>query len=155
MTETTDVVDEPVDDNKPRELSDDTVIAQRSADIDTDEATDGYHVKVFVLPPGPKPTEENGFDHSANKAATRQYAISQGLRPIEEVEFVSASKFGPGKLSWSLKYKVKVVPADRFDYTPETAPHVVTDELTGDDGVVHTNTDGSGKTPSTSDKPTA
>src|SRR5690606_26636532 len=57
--------------------STDEIIARRSADIDATRASNNEHRKVFVLPPGPKPTEKNGYDHRANMAATRQYAISQ------------------------------------------------------------------------------
>ena len=96
-------------------LTDAQVIALRSADIHTDEAANDEHVKVFVLPPGAKPTEANGYDHAANMAAARQYAISQGLRPTGDVRLVSIKPFGPGLKSWALTYAVPVTPAERVN----------------------------------------
>lgn len=96
--------------------TDEEIIAIRSADIDEPKADE--HVKVFVLPPGPKPTEELGFDHSANKAATRQYALNHGLRPVGDVRHVSTKKHNGGP-AWALTYAVAVVPAERFEYEPE------------------------------------
>ena len=90
-------------------LSDDQVIARRSADIHADAATNGEHVKVFVLPPGPKPEGDGGFWHDANKAATVRYAISQGMRPKGEARLVSIEQHENG-ISWNLTYAVRVVP---------------------------------------------
>lgn len=94
--------------------SDAELVAERSAD--TDELATDEHVKVFVLPPGPKPTEANGYAHEANMAATRQYMISQGLRPTGDVRHVSTKAFGPGGKSWAITYAVPAVPAERFDF---------------------------------------
>lgn len=157
MSENTDTTaDEPIEDEgnalTPRAAalqaekveadaaSDAELVAQRTAD--TDEEAIDEHVKVFVLPPGPKPTEANGFSHEANFAATRQYAISQGLRPTGDVRHVSTKPFGPGGKSWALTYAVPAVPAERFDFREV---HVVTDnEDPNGDGHV---TGQSGQTP--------
>ncbi len=114
--ETVDAAPETSKPTDPR--TDDEIIAAKSADIDSAEASDGEHVKIFVLPPGPKPTTANGFDHSANEAATRRYAISQGLCPTGDVRHVSTEPHRGGP-SWALTYAVPVVPAERFDHVPE------------------------------------
>lgn len=109
-------------------LSDGTLVEQRTADThETKNARgvdDGEHVKVFVIPPGNKPGSD--YDHDANIAATRQYMISQGLRPTGDVRFVGSEPFGPGLKSWALTYAVTAVPAERFDFAAEV--HVVQDE---------------------------
>jgi hypothetical protein len=111
------------------------VIARRSADIKADAATNDEHIKIFVLPPGPKPTEKSGYAHEANYAATRQYAISQGLRPTGDVRLVSITPFGPGKLSWACKYAVPVIPAERVDnWTDHVGTTVITDNETDESG---------------------
>lgn len=115
------------------------LVAQRSADVAEDSSDE--HVKVFVLPPGPKPTKANGFSHEANFAATRQYAISQGLRPTGDVRHVSTKPFGPGGKSWALTYAVPAVPAERFDF--ETV-RVLTEHETGEDGHASTTPEGTG-----------
>lgn len=118
--------------------SDAELVAQRSADISETEADE--HVKVFVLPPGPKPTEANGFDHGANMAATRQYMMSQGLRPTGDVRHVSTKPYGPGGKSWALTYAVPAVPAERFDFAEV---HVITENEDPDgDGHVSGTQDG-------------
>lgn len=118
-----------------KQLSNAQIIARRSADITSDAATDGKHVKVFVLPPGPKPTEANGYDHRANFAATRQYAIGQGLRPTGDVELVSIEGFGPGKKSWACTYAVPVTPAERVDnWAEHVGTTVITDNETDASG---------------------
>lgn len=117
-------------------LSDAEIIARRSADIHAEKAKKGEHVKVFVLPPGPKPTPSNGYDHEANKAATRQYAISQGMRPTGGVRHVSTAQHRNG-VSWVLTYAVPVAVAERIGEPSE--PHIVT----GGDGA-DVNTDGNG-----------
>lgn len=95
------------------EVPNDVEIAARSADMDTPSTT---HEKVFVLGPnsvltGKNPyTEGNGYDHEPNKAATRQYAIDQGLWPTGEAAFKSAKKHPDGE-SWILTYTVPVIPA--------------------------------------------
>lgn len=129
-------------------LTDNQVIARRSADIHTKSAKNGEHVKVFVLPPGPKPTEENGYSHEANKAATRQYAISQGMRPVGEVRLVSIAQHENG-ISWNLTYAVKV--AVEGEITEASEAEIV---LAGKDEAT-ANTTGNGHTSDTSDKPTA
>jgi len=105
--------------------SDEAIVAARSADIHDDEAKRGEHVKVFVLEPGPKPTEENGFSHEANMAATRQYMMSNGLRPTGDVRHVSTKPhLGDERRGWDVKYAVPAVPAERFDFTEV---HVITE----------------------------
>ena len=121
------------------DVADAELVAQRSADVAEDSSDE--HVKVFVLPPGPKPTEANGFSHEANFAATRQYAISQGLRPTGDVRHVSTEPFGPGGKSWALTYAVPAVPAERFDF--ETV-RVLTEHETGEDGHASTTPEGTG-----------
>lgn len=128
-------------------LSDAEIIARRSADIHKAEAKGNEHVKVFVLPPGPKPTEANGYDHEANKAATKQYAISQGMRPVGDVRLVSIAQHR-NKVSWVLTYAVEVAVAEKIEAPSE--PHIVT----GGDGA-GVNTDGNGHSSDTTQKPTA
>jgi len=128
-------------------LSDAEIIARRSADIHKAEAKGNEHVKVFVLPPGPKPTEANGYDHEANKAATKQYAISQGMRPVGDVRLVSIAQHR-NKVSWVLTYAVEVAVAEKIEAPSE--PHIVT----GGDGA-EVNTDGNGHSSDTTQKPTA
>ncbi len=99
-------------------VSDDSVpadveIAARSADMDKPSTT---HEKTFVVGPNPYQTGRNpyteagGFDHEPNKAATRQYAIDNGLWPVADVEYKSAKKH-PDGVSWILTYTVEVIPA--------------------------------------------
>ncbi len=130
-----DVVDSEAD------LSDPEIIARRSADIEAKEA-DEYR-KVFVLPPGPKPTPANGYAHDANEAATRQYALQAGLYPTGDVRHVSTKQHDNG-VSWVLTYAVKVVPTERVLVSePDVA-------LQGEDAPA--NTDGAGHSGDTSDK---
>lgn len=74
------------------------------------------HESVFLLGPNAylvdeSPyTEEHGYDHDSNKAATEQSAIRGGLRPVGEVAF-KGSKKGLDGLSWELTYSVDVVSA--------------------------------------------
>lgn len=99
-------------------VTDDEIVAARSAD--TDELSTDEHVKIFVLEPGPEPTEANGFDHGPNKAAVVQYMIVQGLRPTGKVRHVSTQKIGPASMpSWAVKYAVLAVPAERYDFAAE------------------------------------
>lgn len=123
------------------DLSDPEIIARRSADIEAEEANE--YRKVFVLPPGPKPTPANGYAHDANMAATRQYAIQAGLYPTGDVRHVSTKQHDNG-VSWVLTYAVKVVPTERVLVSE---PDVV---LEGEDAP--TNTDGAGHSADTSDK---
>lgn len=140
--DTTLEADKPAEDRSDAEL-----IALRSADIDADKAKNDEHVKVFVLPPGPKPTEANGYDHSANKAATRQYALNGGLRPVSDdldsVRLVSIKQHENGA-SWVLTYAVKVTPVERG--LEPSGPDFVTG---GED--VSTNSTGTGHSSDTSD----
>lgn len=136
-----------VDDVTGKPLPDSEIIARRSADIHTKAAKNHEHVKVFVLPPGPKPIEANGYDHAANKAATRQYAISQGMRPVGDVRLVSIAQHDNG-ISWNLTYAVEVAVAEKI--TEPSEPDIVTH---GED--VSTNTDKAGHSSDTSQKPAA
>lgn len=126
-------------------LTDEQIIARRSADIEADSAKDSEHVKVFVLPPGPKPIEANGYDHEANKAATRQYAISQGMRPAGDVRLVSIKQH-KNKVSWVLTYAVPVILTERAEGASEA--DIVLD---GEDSA-EVNTDGAGHSGDTSGK---
>lgn len=112
-TEAEKVNDPTVDEVTGAPLTDAEIIARRSADIHKAEAKGNEHVKVFVLPPGPKPTPANGYDHAANMAATRQYALSQGMRPIDDVRLVSIKQHANG-ISWVLTYAVEVAVAERI-----------------------------------------
>ena len=141
-TEAEKVTDPTIDEVTGEALSDAEIIARRSADIHTEEAKGGEHVKVFVLPPGVKPTAANGYDHSANKAATRQYAISQGMRPIGDVRLVSIKQHANG-ISWVLTYAVPVAVAERI--AEPSGPEIV---LRGEDAP--SNTGENGRTPDTS-----
>ena len=81
-------------------LTDGEIVEARTADTHETKAAekvpDSEHVKVFVIPGDErKPTAEN-YDHAPNIAATRQYMISQGLRPTGDVVFKGAEAFGPG-----------------------------------------------------------
>lgn len=117
------------------ELSDGELTARRGADIEAD-SSDAF-VKVFVLEPGPKPTEANGYDHRANFAATRQYAMQQGLRPTGDVKHVSTKGFGPGGKSWAVTYSVPVIPAERVtDWSEHVGNGVITDNETDENGHV-------------------
>ena len=143
-TEAEKAADPTIDEVTGEPLSDAEIIARRSADIHTEEAKGNEHVKVFVLPPGVKPTEANGYDHSANKAATRQYAISQGMRPIGDVRRVSIEQHANG-VSWVLTYAVPVAVAERI--APPSGLDIV---LQGEDAPA--NTDENGHEPDTSDE---
>lgn len=157
MAEATETTDELTDEQRERgtKLSNAEIIARRSADIDASAATNDEHLKVFVLPPGPKPTEANGYDHAANKAATRQYAISQGLRPSQDDVRLVSIKQHKNKKSWVLTYGVKVVPAEFADYPLPATAEVITEAIAEDDGHVPTNTDGAGHSGDTRTEPTA
>lgn len=100
------------------ELSDGELVALKSADVT--KASSDEHVKVFVvLSPGTKPTEGNGYSHEANKAATRQYMISQGLRPTADVKLSSIKEHRTGKGDvWDVTYSVPAVPAERYTGEP-------------------------------------
>lgn len=107
-------------------LSDGDIVEARTADTHETKAAekvpDDEHVKVFVIPGDEhKPTADN-YDHEPNIAATRQYMMSQGLRPTGEVVFKGAEPFGPGGKSWGLTYAVPAVPAERFDFQPVYVP---------------------------------
>ena len=108
-------------------------VAERSADVDADESTE--HVKEFVLGPG-NYTEANGYNHDANKSATRQYMISAGLRPVGDVEHVSTRTHADGK-SKILKYKVTAIPA-HLASAPEVA-HAEVIQGTGDTSTTDAN----------------
>lgn len=101
--------------------TDGELVEARTADTTATKAAvkvpDEQHVKVFVIPGDePKPTASN-YDHDPNIAATRQYMMSQGLRPTGDVVFKGAEPFGPGGKSWALTYACPAVPAERFDFT--------------------------------------
>lgn len=119
--ETAEVVD-----NGEAGLSDNEIIARRSADIHTETAKDHEHVKVFVLGGGiAKPTKD-GYDHEPNKAATRQYAISQGMRPNGETRLVSVKQH-PDGVSWVVTY-AQPVAVDDATLEVASGPDIVTDQ---------------------------
>jgi hypothetical protein len=116
---TSDKVAKKVAADKP--LTDAETTALKSTDVEA--STSERHVKVFVLPAGPKPTEENGFSHEANKAATVQYMLGVGLRPTGEVELdsITEQKTVDGRsIGWELAYSVASQDASKYD--PETDP---------------------------------
>lgn len=121
------------------DLTDGQIIALRTTDTDKDSIDE--YVKIFVHGPGPKPIEENGHDHSANKAATREFAIQNGLRPTGDVRHVS-TKRNRDKVSWDLTYAVPVLLTERVEHP--SGPNVVTENLVNDEGEVPANTDGAG-----------
>lgn len=125
---------EPTQDLEPAQhvsdpdVPDDVEIAARSADMDTPSTT---HEKIFVLGPSPlfrdNPyTADHGFDHEPNKAATRQYAIDQGLWPTGEVTHKSTKRHPDGE-SWILTYSVPVIPANDAPDGSQT-PRVVAED---------------------------
>lgn len=111
--ETTETIEPDEHVSDPR-VPNDVEIAARSADMQSPSTT---HEKTFVLGPSPvggtaNPyTEKNGYDHEPNKAATRQYAIDQGMWPTGDVSFKSGKKHSDG-VSWILTYTVPVIPAN-------------------------------------------
>lgn len=116
-------------------LSDSETVALKSADVDS--TSSDRHVKVFVLPAGPKPTEANGFSHGANKAAVVQYMLGLGLRPTGEVKLDSTNeqKTVDGRsIGWELTYSVPATPAAEYD--PETDPVFVVEP--GDEAPANT-----------------
>jgi hypothetical protein len=83
----------------------DVEVAERSADVH--KASSSRHIKVFVAPPG---FVVEGYDHTANFTATRQYMMGLGLRPDGDVEFDGASENVDG-VSVDLTYSVAAIPA--------------------------------------------
>lgn len=77
--------------------------------VDPDAPVD--HVKVFVLGGKHNELSLENYDHAGNIAATRQYMISQGLRPVGDVTFVGAET-NPDGISLDLTYTVKAIPAE-------------------------------------------
>lgn len=132
----------PVPD-KAEPLTDGEVVALKSADVHAESSE--RHVKVFVLPPGPKPTPQNGYDHEANKAAVIQYMISQGLRPTGDVRHVSTKQHDNG-VSWVLTYDVAAIP------TASAAGASGPDIVLGSDGEAPTATSGAGHSDDTTGK---
>lgn len=102
----------------------DTEVAARSADVDEVKAE--KHRKEFVHGPG-KYTVASGFSHEANIAATRQYLINQGLRPVGDVEHVSTRKHEDG-VSVVLAYEVEAVPAHLAEAYEVAHAHVIQSE---------------------------
>jgi hypothetical protein len=95
-------------------------VAERSSDVTTGRTRN--HRKVFrvFFGPGDAYIPET-FDHGPNRVATRQYMTSHGLRPIGEVELVSAEPYDDNNID--LTYQVEAVPA-AIAVEPATA-HVV------------------------------
>lgn len=115
--------DERLDEVTGKPLSDAQIIARRTTDISKDSADE--HVKIFVIGPCDKPTEANGYDHEPNKAATRQYAISQGMRPLGDVRLVSTKKHEGTTNVWDLTYALKVGVLE--DVAVPSGPDIVSD----------------------------
>jgi hypothetical protein len=104
-------------------------VADRSADVEADVSV--VHEKEFVLGPG-NYSAANGYNHDANKSATRQYMIAAGLRPVGDVEHVSTRTHLDGK-SKVLKYRVTAVPA-HLATDPDVA-HAEVVQGTGDTSI--------------------
>lgn len=96
-------------------------VAARSTDVD--EVKTEIHRKEFVHGPGVY-TEAGGFSHEANIAATRQYLINTGLRPVGDVKHVSTRKHEDG-VSKVLAYEVEAVPAHLAEAYEVAHPHVI------------------------------
>jgi hypothetical protein len=144
MTETTETTDEALADGAAvTELDPEAEVALRSAD-QSDKPT-SEHRKIFVLGPDPSSptanpyTEAKGYDHEPNKAATRQYAIDQGLWPTGDVRFVSGKRHADG-VSWELTYAVPVEPAHNVP-TESPNPEVIADDTDNDGATKATNAD--------------
>lgn len=103
-----------------------TEVAARSADVD--EVKTETHRKEFVHGPGTY-TEAGGFSHEANIAATRQYLINAGLRPVGDVKHVSTKTHEDG-VSKVLAYEGEVVPA----HLAEAYEVAHAEVIQGDDG---------------------
>lgn len=101
-----------------------TETAARSADVD--ELSTETHRKEFVQGPGVY-TEAGGFSHEANIAATRQYLINTGLRPVGDVKYVGTSKH-PDGVSKVLAYEVEAIPAHLAEAYEVAHPHVIQDD---------------------------
>lgn len=96
-------------------------VAERSADVTTTGRT-RTHRKVFRVFFGPGDAyDSETFDHGPNRIATRQYMTSHGLRPLGEVELVSAEPYDERNVD--LVYQVEAIPA-AVATDPATA-HVV------------------------------
>lgn len=118
-------IEEPKVDEGDVGLSDSEIIARRSADITEDKAKSDEFVKVFVLGPCGKPTEASGYDHEPNKAATRQFAIDQGMRPVGDVRLVSTKAHKGAENVWDLTYALPVAVDERLEYP--SGPNIVSD----------------------------
>jgi hypothetical protein len=95
-------------------------VAERSADVTTGRTRN--HRKVFRVFFGPGDGyDSETFDHGPNRVATRQYMTSHGLRPVGDVELVSAEPYDDNNID--LTYQVEAVPAAVAN-EPATA-HVV------------------------------
>ena len=125
------------------ELTDGQIIALRTTDTDEDSIDE--YVKVFVYPPGVKPTEANGIDHAANKAAAREFAIQNGLRPTGDAKLKSIKQNRDG-VAWDVTITVPVTPTERVEGASE--PQIVTG---GEDAPA--NSDGNDHSDDTSDEP--
>jgi hypothetical protein len=126
--ETTETV-EPDEHVSDPGVPDDVEVAARSADMDKPSTE---HRKVFVLGPNSVDnstnpyTEAHDYDHEPNKAATRQYAIDQGMWPTGDVRHVSTKRH-PDGVSWVLTYAVDVIPANDAPDGSQT-PRVVAED---------------------------
>lgn len=120
MTENT---EEPKVDEGDAGLSDAEIIARRSADVRGSTSDD--FVKVFVLGPCDKPTEASGYSHEPNKAATRQYAIDGGMRPVGDAKLVSTKLHKGTENVWDLTYSLPVAVDERLEYP--SGPNIVSD----------------------------
>jgi hypothetical protein len=120
--ETVDEQTEAVDDSAiDGELSDDQIVAAKSADVH--EESSDRHVKVFVIASMLEPTEANGYSHEANMAAVRQYMLDAGLHPTSDVVLDSIEKNAAGGNVWDVTYSVPAKPAGDTD--PENPIYVV------------------------------
>jgi hypothetical protein len=83
-------------------------VAERSADVTKPDTT--THRKDFVLQREAFEGNDQTEIHTANIAATRQYLISQGMRPTGDGKFAGSDNL-PDGLNVVLHYDVPVTPA--------------------------------------------
>ncbi len=118
-TKKANVEDEGVNDP---ERSDAEVIALRSQDVHDKASED--HVKIVTVGPCDKPTEET-YDFEPDEAAVRQYAISQGMRPIDDVTVASVEKRKGTENVWDITYTLPVAVDERLE--KPSGPDIVSD----------------------------
>lgn len=118
-TKKANVEDEGVNDP---ERSDAEVIALRSQDVHDKASED--HVKVVTVGPCDKPSDKT-YDFEPDKAAVRQYAISQGMRPVGDVTVALIEKRKGTENVWDITYTLPVAVDERLE--KPSGPDIVSD----------------------------